>query len=262
MSTFRRAYPAAWDFHQNTCRWPHNAVSEAGTDVNPDPGKEYLGAPTVALPAATVPGVALEQLLRGRLSCRRFADEPLRLAEVGAVAGAAYGVSGAVALGDLELVERPVPSAGGMYPLELYLLVRAAAGLAPGLYHYAPLHHLLEQLNDLALPRRLVSELFLGQPYAADAGAVVVLTAVLHRSLKKYGDRGYRYLLLEAGHTAQNLNLAAAALGLGTCNLGGFFDHDLAELLGVDVAEEIPLYATAVGRPADADRSAARTPGA
>jgi SagB-type dehydrogenase family enzyme len=87
---------------------------------------------------------------------------------------------------------------------------------------------------------------------------VVVITAVPGRSLWKYGDRGYRYLLLEAGHAAQNLNLAAVEAGLGCCNLGGFFDEELAGLLLVDTEEEMPLYAVAVGVPASSDRDEQR----
>jgi SagB-type dehydrogenase family enzyme len=263
VSGFRDAYPAAWQFHAATSRWPHNAMADAGTDVNPEPAKEYLSAPAVALPPGDLPAVDLRAVVGRRLSCRRFADEPLSGAEVGALLRAAYGVGPSVPLGELELNERPVPSAGGLYPLELYLLLHradGASGLTPGIYHYAALGHVLERLSDVPVPGRFIAQLFLGQPYAADAAAVVVLTSVLNRSLKKYEDRGYRYVLFEAGHVAQNLNLAAAALGLGSCNLGGFFDQDLAEVLGLDVDEEVPLYCVAVGRPAEHDRATARMP--
>lgn len=87
---------------------------------------------------------------------------------------------------------------------------------------------------------------------------VVVLSAVLARSLPKYGDRGYRYLLLEAGHVGQNLDLVASALGLGAVNLGGFYDDELARLLCLDPEWEIPLYATAIGVPTADDRMAQR----
>jgi SagB-type dehydrogenase family enzyme len=93
-----------------------------------------------------------------------------------------------------------------------------------------------------------------------DAAVIVVLTTVLERSLWKYGDRGYRYQLLEAGHVAQNLNLVATALGLGSFNIGGFFDSDLANLLGLDIEEEIPLYGIALGTPFTDDRTDLRQP--
>jgi SagB-type dehydrogenase family enzyme len=173
---------------------------------------------------------------------------------------AAYGVIGTIYPGDQEMLERPVPSGGGLYPLEVYLLVLQGEDVAAGVYHYAAQAHALEQLGSLALPGAFVGQLFLGQPYLARAAVVVVLTAVVERSLGKYQDRGYRYLLLEAGHVAQNLNLAAAALGLGSLNLGGFFDCDLGSLLGLDLEAEVPLYGIALGVPAGTDRAALREP--
>jgi len=76
--------------------------------------------------------------------------------------------------------------------------------------------------------------------------------------MKKYGDRGYRYILLEAGHVMQNLNLACTSLGLGSCNIGGFFDDELAGLLGLPVAQEAVLYAVAIGMPAATGRQQQR----
>ena len=106
--------------------------------------------------------------------------------------------------------------------------------LVGGAYHYVPLTHTLEVVRPDPLPSLLTAEMFLGQPYLSAAAAVIVLTAVVERSLWKYEDRGYRYLLLEAGHVAQNVNLTATALGLGCLNLGGFFDEDVAALLRLD----------------------------
>jgi len=260
--TFRSAYPLAWTFHRNTSRWPHNAAPLPDVDDTPDAPKEYPDAPTVALPEPRPrpPAVTLAETMADRVSCRRFRDEPVTLDELATVLDAAYGMSGAIAVGQLEQPERPVPSAGGLYPLEVYVIVRAVDGVPPSVYHLTPVTRRLERVLDVELPARMVSRLFLGQPYAGGAAAVIVLTAVVGRSLKKYGDRGYRYVLFEAGHVAQNVNLTATALGLGTCNFGGFFDDDVAAVLGVDPDEEAPLYAIALGRPATADRSEARLP--
>lgn len=86
----------------------------------------------------------------------------------------------------------------------------------------------------------------MGQPWVAEAAVITVLSFAGGRSLTKYGDRGYRYALLEAGHTMQNLNLAVSALGLGCVNLGGFYDDELAVLAGIDVEREVPLYCCAI----------------
>jgi SagB-type dehydrogenase family enzyme len=87
---------------------------------------------------------------------------------------------------------------------------------------------------------------------------VAVITAVTSRLLHRYGDRGYRYTLIEAGHVGQNLALTAAALGLGSLSLGGFYDDDIARMLGLDPAFEIALYGVALGVPDTADRNDAR----
>lgn len=255
--TFRETDPVAWSFHRNTSRWPFHPPPPGGSE-HPQAPKEYLGVPLQRLPPPGPPEAGLAEAIAARVSCRRFADEPVGLDQLSTVLAAAYGVSGHAVVGESELLERPVPSGGGLYPLELYVLARRVDGVAAGVHHYAPLHHGLERLGDGPVPAGVVAELFLGQPYVGDAALVVVLAAVVRRCLEKYGDRGYRYLLFEAGHAAQNLNLTAAALGLGTCNLGGFFDADLADLLGLDIEAEVPLYGIAVGRPSTTDRSQVR----
>ena len=102
--------------------------------------------------------------------------------------------------------------------------------------------------------------MFLGQPYLVNAAAIVLITAVVQRSLWKYEDRGYRYILLEAGHAAQNLNLCAEGLGLASLNLGGFFDEDVMALLKLDQDREIVLYGVALGKAAIDDRCERRRP--
>jgi SagB-type dehydrogenase family enzyme len=258
---FRETEPVAWSFHRNTSYWPFNASAEvSGFSSVQQPPKEYPVAPLTSLPAPRFPVVDLEAALRSRMSCRRFSVAPVGQLDLGTLLAAAYGVQGKAYLGELEFLERPIPSGGGLYPLELYVLVRAVGQLEPGVYHYAPLPHALEQLRRQPLPSELTTHLFAGQAFVSDAAAVVVVTAVIPRSLHKYGDRGYRYLLMEAGHLAQNLNLVATALRLGTCNLGGFLDDDLAGTLGLDAEEEIPLYGMAIGFPTTVHRIALRIP--
>jgi SagB-type dehydrogenase family enzyme len=253
-------YATAWTFHRNTSRWPHNMYQGGERPPDIPSFREYLEAPFVPLPAPDLPAIRLDEALARRATCRRYAPTSVDLASLGTLLAGAYGARGRTTFGDLEFIERPVPSGGGLYPLELYLLVDRVTGLTPGVYHYAVLGHGLEQLRSLHLPRQLVTDLFMSQPYAAEAAFVIVIAAVLERSLWKYGDRGYRYILLEAGHTAQNLNLVAGALGLGSANLGGFFDDDLCSLLGLFAGEELPLYGIAIGTPDGDDLTALRQP--
>jgi SagB-type dehydrogenase family enzyme len=140
---------------------------------------------------------------------------------------------------------RAVPSGGALYPLELYEIVFDVAGIDAGLYHYDPYRH---RLARLAAPERTDLAAALSDPSAIEHAAVaVVLTAVFWRSRFKYGQRGYRFCLLEAGHVAQNLVLAAASLDLPALPLGGFYDRRLDALLGVDGVNESSLYVIAIG---------------
>jgi SagB-type dehydrogenase family enzyme len=254
---FRNRHPIAWAFHRYTSRWPFNMH-----DLNPKTGevapfKEDPTADTIELPARTLPDMPLASAVGGRMSCRQFRDEPMVLTQLGNLLHTGYGVLGTIDFWG-EFCERPVPSGGGLYPLELYVLTQRVSGLSGGVYHYVPIAHALEIVRGDPLPSLLTAEMFLGQPYLKEAAAVIVLTAVVERSLWKYEDRGYRYLLLEAGHVAQNLNLGATALGLGCLNLGGFFDEDLTALLSLDKDSEVVLYGVAVGLPRSASRVDAR----
>ena len=255
---FRDKYPVAWQYHRNSSRWPYNRLQYHPDRRQTPPFKEYLDAPLIPLPPPAFPQVALEALIRRRESCRRFTGAPITAAQLSALLFAAYGALDTITVGSFEQVTRPVPSGGGLYPLEVYCVI-LTADVPAGIHHFNALHHGLEQVQPGAPPATFLSELFMNQPYVPEASCLFVTTSVIDRSLWKYEDRGYRYILFEAGHLAQNLTLAAVALGLGALNLGGFFDLDLAALLGVDPEVEVPLYVTAVGQP-DADQSSCREP--
>ena len=255
--SFRGEQPVAWLFHRATCRWVHNTMEPPGVHLQ-QAGKEDFDVDLMRLPKPGSLDVPLGLAIRQRVSTRTFAADALTLDQLSTIVHAGYGLIGRTQFGQVEFLERSVPSGGGLYPLELYVIVRAVDGLEPGIHHYVPLHHGLELVRPGRLPGAFNTYLFLGQPYATSAAAVVVLTAVTQRSLGKYGDRGYRYLLLEAGHAAQNVNLATVALGLGCCNLGGFFDEELAAVIRADTEAEIPLYAVALGVPSTDDRDGRR----
>jgi SagB-type dehydrogenase family enzyme len=257
---FRKKYPLAWTFHRNSSRCPYNTLSPEGNQQELAAFKEMADLPAVTLPPPKPLNQALSKTIQGRCSCRRFANADVPLQSVATLLYWSYGKLGVDHPHGTEMVVRPVPSGGGLYPLELYLIAVRIGGLEPGIYHYDVLGHLLECVDQGAMPPQLLSELFMSQPYVAQSSFVLVLTAVFERSLWKYKDRGYRYLLLEAGHVAQNCNLAATALGLGSLNLGGFFDADLTALLKMEIDEEVPLYAVAVGQPEDAIPGLLRIP--
>ncbi len=249
---FRTGTPLAWTFHRGTARWIFTPLAPGPSRLMP--GREHPLAPWLPLPDGADPDVGLRAAIDQRVSCRSFTTDAVGLPELATLLRGAYGIPEQSRQDAVELADRPVPSAGGLYPLELSIVVRAVEGLAPGVYHFVPAADGLEQLRGDAIPRTLMTYLFMGQPWVAEAAVVAVLSGVPGRTLPKYSDRGYRYLLIEAGHVGQNLALLATALGLGAVHLGGFYDDELAGLLRLDPEQELPLYATAIGVTAAASR--------
>ncbi len=141
---------------------------------------------------------------------------------------------------------RPAPSAGGRYPIEMYPIILRGADLPPGAYHYAITDHSLELIRPGRFHQPLIGWT-LGQPYVADAGAVFVMAGVCDRFHPRYGERGYRYMLLEAGHIAQNLCLLGQSYGLSVFTIGGFVDTAINRLVGLDEVNSIALYLVVVG---------------
>lgn len=246
---FRDKYPVAWHFHRNSSRWPHKRPWRDPERTQATAFKEDFDRPWVDLPPPQLPAASLATLLATRASCRRYSPIPLTAVQISALLFATYGCFDTMVVGGSEQLNRPVPSGGGLYPLEIYPIILKSADVPAGIYHFNPLTHGLAQLAEGAPPPDLLTELFVRQPCVSEAGGLIVIAAVLDRLMWKYEDRGYRYILLEAGHAAQNATLAAGALGLGALSLGGFFDLDLAELLRLDPEIEIPVYAVAIGAP-------------
>lgn len=245
--TLRSHAPAAWTFHRASARFAFNLLSP-DADESAEPGKEdpLLRYRPLAAPASVRKD--LESAIAGRYSCRDFSNEHVSEAEVSALLHHSLGALGTTLFGRSEMVRRPCPSPGGLYPLELYLISRRIDGVERGIYHYHGQTHSIAQVREGVPQAGVESYLFMDQPYAASGAASLVISCVFGRSLKKYRDRGYRYALIEAGHVAQNIALVCSGLGLGCCPLGGFFDDEVGDLLGLDLEQEAPLYALTIGR--------------
>jgi SagB-type dehydrogenase family enzyme len=209
------------------------------------------GGRVARLPEPHVPELALWEAIRSRRSRRAFSAEPLDERELSTLLHGSYGVTGALEppTPSLELRLRAVPSGGALYPLELYVAALRVNGLQPGLYHFDPLRPGVEIVEQDVTAERVAA--LSTYPEIVGACAVLVLiAAIFGRTRFKYGLRGYRFALLEAGHVAQNVALIATALGLAAVPLGGFYDRPTDEFLGLDGVNESTLYAIAVGREA------------
>lgn len=194
----------------------------------------------VPLPEPALDGTqAVERSLAERRSVRGFANANLSLADVSQILWAGQGITHRRGY-------RTAPSAGGLYPLELYVVAGAVDGLVPGVYRYRPERHELIRVASGDRRRRLAAAA-LDQRWVRRAPAVLAITAVYERTEAKYGSRGRRYVHVEVGHAAQNVYLQAGARGLGTVIVGAFRDAEVASVLELP-ADHRPLALMPLGR--------------
>ena len=188
------------------------------------------------LPQPNLKGtLSVEEALARRRSIRSFGKEKLTTEEISQLLWAAQGIT------QERTGFRTAPSAGALYPLEVYLVTE------DGLFHYIPRGHRLETLGSSDL-RGELARAALGQSSVREAAADIVVTAIYSRITKKYGQRGVRYAHIEVGHLGQNIHLQAVALGLGSVSIGAFHDDQVRKVLSLP-EEEVPLYIIPVGHP-------------
>lgn len=190
---------------------------------------------TATAPApATSGGMALSETLVRRRSVRDFLDKPLTEQQTAQLAWAAQGVTDPRGF-------RTAPSAGALYPIELYVVTE------DGVARYLPSRHAFEAVA-VGDRRPTLAEAAVNQTWVAKAPATFVVCAVYERTTKKYGERGVRYAIQEVGHVCQNLHLQAVALGLGSVSVGAFHDDRVRRLLGAP-PDHRPLCLVCVGHP-------------
>lgn len=184
--------------------------------------------------------LSLERCIAQRRSVRGFSNQALTRDDLGQLLWAAQGLTGSDG-------GRAVPSAGALYPLELYVAARNVASLPAGVYRYVAYRH--ELLRGVGGSRsEALIDAALGQDWIAAAPACICIAAIFERTAVKYGDRGHRYVYLEAGHAAESVMLQAVALGLATTMVGAFSDDEVGRLLCLS-PKEIPLCLIPVGKP-------------
>jgi SagB-type dehydrogenase family enzyme len=195
--------------------------------------KESMKLPEPSFSSRT----SLEKALLRRRSVRDYDRNSLTVEEIGQLLWAAQGVTE-------KWGGRTAPSAGALYPLEIYLLAGEVKGLKTGLYHYRPGDHSISPANARDL-RPEITEASLNQDQILKAPATLVICAVYERTTEKYGQRGVRYVHQETGSVCQNVHLQAESLNLGTVWIGAFDDQQVKQALGI--AEE-PLAIMPVGK--------------
>lgn len=198
----------------------------------------------IQLPAVRTEGpVSVEEALSERRSVRRYYPGTLTLDELGQVLWSAQGVTYPIEQTPEGFQRewrggfRTAPSAGALYPLEIYVVVGHVDGLKPAVYRYVPVEHALELAapGDLRAP---LSQAAHGQTVISTPPAVLVIAGVVARTAAKYGERAEQYVLLEAGAAAENVFLQCESLGLATVIVGAFVDEQVKEVLQLPEEEE------------------------
>ncbi len=218
--------------------------------------REYPLQRRILLPEPTIPDPPFSELIRGRRSRRNFRRRPLTLQELSSLMFCALGETGRLttAFEDDRPVEaslRSIPSGGALHPTRIFVVLLQQGDLAPGVYHYDAPEHSLELVKPLLDAE--IEALFAAFPIHPDvvdlaqASGICFVTTKFWRTRAKYGPRGYRYCLQEAGAACQNLSLTAVALGLAHCVLGGFYDDEVHACLQIDGVDHAVITAIAVG---------------
>jgi SagB-type dehydrogenase family enzyme len=257
----RADYDANWElFHENSKTsfvelhpifklWPSDATIVERMKMLRRV-KAYTDFPKIALPVEMPASTrSMDEVMFQRTTARAFGRGPIRLEQLAKVLKMSCGVNRSNEGTHFPRPFRVVPSGGALYPLELYVHSCRVDGLEAGLYHYDPEDHALDVLrtedeSESILPHVVQRDL------AQNAAAIVFISAVFARSTFKYGDRGYRFIMLEAGHLSQNANLCAQEMGLASANIGGFADRAIDRYMGFDGLNESTIYMLLLGQPA------------
>jgi SagB-type dehydrogenase family enzyme len=195
----------------------------------------------IELPQPNFSGeVSIEKALYKRRSIRDYTDAPLTISEIAQLLWAAQGIT------EKSYGLRTAPSAGALYPLEIYIVVSNVTDLAPGIFKYQPQNHTLKKISN-GDKRRDISNAALRQDAIESSAAVILITAVYERTAVKYGGRAERYVNIEVGAAAQNIYLQSVSLEIGTVIIGAFKDDSLKKTLNLP-ANERPLAIMPLGK--------------
>jgi len=205
-----------------------------GTVIDlPDPAK------------CNVKSITIREAIENRKSIRRFAGTPVTLHELSYLLWCTQGVKETI---PGSATFRTVPSAGARHALETYLLVNNVEELKPGLYRFLALEHKLLEIETTDSIRDDIITGCLGQEMAGECAVTFFWTSVVQRMTWRYGERGYRYIHLDAGHACQNLYLAAEAINCGVCAIAAFDDDVMNRVLGLDGEEQFVIYIAVAGK--------------
>ncbi|MBU2635633.1 MAG: SagB/ThcOx family dehydrogenase [Bacteroidetes bacterium] len=209
------------------------------TDTNILSNGGMMTEKNISLPKPKLAGkLSLEETISKRRTVRSFSNKPISIEELSQLLWACQGITSTDG-------KRTAPSAGALYPLEVFAVAGNVKDLDPGIYRYIPESHSM-QLIAKGDHRRSLAGAALGQEQIITASVDILISVVYERLSRKYGDRSVRYAHIEVGHAAQNVLLQAQSLGLGVCPIGAFHDDKVKKVL--QLKDEEPIYILTVGR--------------
>ena len=197
-----------------------------------------------------MPSLDMIDAVCNRRSIRRWNHQSMSIMNLSTLLLYGAGIVRVEERSESRVFFRAAPSGGGRYPIEIYPIVMRASGINPGIYHYNYQSHALQALQESEQTETALCECTTYPEFIKGACVCFILTAMFERTMSKYSDRGYRYILLEAGHIAQNICLLATGLGLGSLCMSGMIDTKLERMLWIDGWAEASIYAVIVGHPA------------
>lgn len=208
--------------------------------------RDYGSRPSVALPEPADRDVSLQAASAARRSAPALSPDPVGLESLAWMLDVSLGLRAPAGTPGSRPDQRRVPSAGGLHPIDVWVLPRTVEGLDPSVRYAVDVRR--RRLYDVGpVDPAALADASLGEEHVENASFVLAVSATVWRSRFKYGPRGLRFAMLEAGHVAQMLLLAAAAEGLGARPLGGFCDDALSSCLGLHGVDEVPMYLIPVG---------------
>lgn len=241
-------------YHRNSNISPHISFPRP-TEVVRIMKDMYEAMPYDSYPKTQLPEPLTEELLplmsaiKNRATPNNLKDVPLTLAQLSTLLFSAYGKNRDAPEGDAtDRVMRTVPSGGALYPNDLYVHVRQVQGLVPGIYHYDPVKNQLSQLMEGDQTSQL-KEFYVQKQLLPDTSVQIFIASLFERTTFKYGETGYRFALMEAGHIGQNVCLTSQLFALATVCVGGFYGAQLDKFMGFNSNHQSVIYTLCIGAP-------------
>lgn len=210
--------------------------------------EDAIQIPLPAIEDVYHPQMTVVKSILERCSLRQYSTGALTLGELSLLLYTCQGIRELREGRNSKVSFRTVPSAGARHAFETFILINRVEDVEPGLYRYSAVNHSIVQVNMDANIAKEVTAGCLGQKQVLNSAVTFVWVAVVKRMTWRYVERGYRYLLLDAGHVCQNVSLVAEAIHCGVCAIAAYDDEKLNEVLGVDGEDMFAIYVAALGK--------------